>query len=205
MAEHKSIVELWQGQPLIERKLDMGDLIENVDRFQRKIRRRNVLEYTAACVLVIWAILFVARSDALLLIKAGVLLIALGGLGAAIILRLRGHGAEGKPPVASTTRDVLLWHRSELSRQRDLLRSVPVWYLGPFVPGLVLLLVGAWLAHPDKWLRISLSGALVLVVFTGVAFMNLKAARKLGEQIDAVGREIEGSELGAASDQTGAV
>lgn len=192
MAEYKSIVDLWQDQPLTEMDLDMKSVIENAERFQQKIRGRNSIEYAAASVLVIWTVVFAARSDAALAIKAGVGLIALGGLGAAIVLRLRGHGAEGKPPVASTTRDVLSWHRSELVRQRDLLRSVPLWYLGPFVPGLVLLAVGAWLAHPDKGVRISFSGVLVLVVFVGVAYMNLRAARKLDEQIDAVGREIEG-------------
>ena len=76
------------------------------------------------------------------------------------------------------------WHRSELVRQRDLLRSVPRWYLGPFVPGLVLTLVGLWLANPGGSWRVGLGAAFVALVFAGVAWLNFRGARKLDEQIE---------------------
>ena len=42
----------------------------------------------------------------------------------------------------------LEFHRSELVRQRDLLRSVWWWYLLPFVPGMLLIPVGSSLDDP---------------------------------------------------------
>jgi hypothetical protein len=192
MNNEQKIVQLWQGQPLAEGEFNMTLVMERVEKFQRKIRFRNLTEYAATAVVVSWAAAFAVRSEAPLLVKTGVVLIGLAGLAVATILRLRGHAAAATVPFTRPTRELMSWHRSELVRQRDLLRRVPVWYLGPFTPGLVLLLVGAWLASPGQELRVALTAAFIALVFAGVALLNFRAARRLGEQIDTLGRELEG-------------
>jgi hypothetical protein len=73
-----------------------------------------------------------------------------------------------------------------------LLRRVPLWYLGPLVPGMVVILVGAWLAVPDQRLRVALTAALITAVFAGVAALNLRGARKLDQQITELGHGLDG-------------
>jgi hypothetical protein len=128
-------------------------------------------------------------SEAPPLVKAGGVLIGIGALVVATILRLRGRAAQ--PPVAAPTSEVVRWHRSELVRQRDLLRRASLWYLGPFVPGTGLVFAGRWLERPDKWLPVSLAAAFVVLVFVGIALLNLWGARKLDQQIAALGQELE--------------
>ncbi len=192
MDEQKKMVELWQGQPLAESELNMEMVMAASEKFQRKIRFRNVTEYVASGAVVAWAAVFVSRSEAPLLVKLGMALVGLGAVGVATVLRLRGHAAEATPPLAAPTSEVVSWHRSELVRQRDLLRHAPLWYLGPFVPGLVLVLVGAWLASPGHGLQVGLIAGLIGLVFAGVAGLNLRGANKLDEQIEALGRELDG-------------
>lgn len=166
-------------------------VIDQAEKFQRKIRFRNLTEYVACAGLVAWAASFTLRSAAPPVIKAGVVLIALGGLAVTAILRLRGHAATRELSLTAPTREALGWHRSELVRQRDLLRAVPLWYLGPFVPGVATTLVGGWLTNPGQGLRVALSAAFVALVFAGVALLNLRGARKLDQQIEELGRGLE--------------
>jgi hypothetical protein len=190
MNDEKRIVDLWQDQPLAEWRLNMELVLKQAGTFQRKIRNRNAREYVGAAVVVIWTATSTVMSEAPPLVKTGGVLIGIGALVVATILRLRGHAA--LPPVAEPTSEVVRWHRSELVRQRDLLRSASLWYLGPFIPGLVLVFAGRWLERPDKWLPISLAAALVALVFAGIALLNLWGARKLDQQIAALEHELEG-------------
>jgi hypothetical protein len=73
--------------------------------------------------------------------------------------------------------------RAELIRQRDLLRSVWGWYLLPFVPGLLLILVGVALERPERrdWLA---PGIVAAVTFVGIGLLNQRVARKLQRRLD---------------------
>jgi hypothetical protein len=192
MNEDKNIVGLWKSQPLSESELDMQLVIDQAQRFQRKVRVRNLTEYLACGGLVVWGVAVPLRSAAPPLMKAGIVLIALGALAVAAILRLRGHAARHEPPLAAPTREALSWHRSELIRQRNLLRAAPLWYLGPFLPGVATTLVGAWLAAPGQGLPVALTAALVALVFAAVALLNRRASSKLDEQIEKLGQGLEG-------------
>lgn len=192
MNEDQNLINVWKNQPLSESELDMQLVIHQAQKFQRKIRFRNLTEYLACGGLVVWAASVALRSAAPPVMRAGIVLIALGGLAVAAILRLRGHAASHELPLAAPTREALSWHRSELIRQRDLLRAVPLWYLGPFVPGVATTLVGAWLAAPGQGLPVALTAALVAVVFAAVALLNRRASSKLDEQIAKLEQGLEG-------------
>lgn len=188
MAEEKNIADIWQEQPLAESEIDMAVIMKKAHLFQRKIRSRNLTEYVAAAAVVAWTGHTALTSQAPWLVKAGGVLIGLGAIAVASFVHLRGHAARAEPPLTAPTREVVGWHRSELVRQRDLLRSVPRWYLGPFVPGLVLTLVGLWLADSGGVGRVGLGAAFVALVFAGVAWLNTRGARKLDEQIEELGQ-----------------
>jgi hypothetical protein len=191
MNKDENLIHRWQNQPLSESELDMQLVINQAQQFQRKIRVRNLTEYLGCAILVAWTGSVALRSAAPPLIRAGAILLALGALAVAIILRLRGHAAKREPPLTAPTEEALSWHRAELVRQRDLLRGAPLWYLGPLVPGVAATLLGAGLASPGQGLRIALSAALVVVVFIGIALLNLRAAKKLDRQIAELEQAIE--------------
>ena len=85
----------------------------------------------------------------------------------------------------------LAFRRAELVRQRDLLRSIWLWYLGPFIPGLVVLIAAfartSYVhAHPAVLLiDLLLFGA----IFLAIGRVNARGARKLQEQIDELDEE----------------
>jgi hypothetical protein len=192
MSDSNDIVNRWRDQPLEESEIDMQKVIEGAARFQGRIRRRNLTEYVACGVVVAWTGSSALDSSEPLIARVSMALLAAGAIVVAAVLRKRGHAASGEPPLAASTREVLGWHRAELTRQRDLLRDVPVWYIGPFVPGVALQLVGDWLASPDQGVYVGLTAALVVAVFVGVALLNLRGARKLDAQIEELGRGVEG-------------
>jgi hypothetical protein len=72
------------------------------------------------------------------------------------------------------------FHRRELVRQRDLLRSVWSWYLGPLIPGLVVFSVGIM---PHRVGAMVFCVSFFLVVFGLIVWVNHRAAVRLDRQI----------------------
>ena len=182
---------LWQNQPAPPRKLSPEEIRGKAVRFQRTIRFRNLREYVAA-VLVLIVFSGYAWKAGTWLSKAGPILIVLGTL--YVVFQLASRGASAPVPgdeaagLAETCGD---FHRRELSRQRDLLGSVWRWYLGPLVPGLVVMFVDGVLASWPKGgaaVMGSFGSALAAaLVFAFVGWLNRTGARKLQREIDALG------------------
>ncbi len=87
-------------------------------------------------------------------------------------------------PEHAEAKDVLRFHQRELARQRDVLRAVPLWYLLPFVPGMVAIAA-------NKWETSSAAGALIGVpviigVFAVIWRLNVWAARGLDRELHKV-------------------
>ena len=76
------------------------------------------------------------------------------------------------------------FHRVELERQRDLLRSVWWWYLLPFTPGLLVLEVGQALARPERTPRIVAFSIAMFLFAVGIYAWNLRAAARIQRRID---------------------
>ncbi len=88
------------------------------------------------------------------------------------------------------------FRRRELIRQRDLLRSIWRWYLGPLIPGLAVMFMAfaqaavgshSHVKHPG--VLVAIDGLFFVTVFLVVAMLNKKAARKLQRQIDDLDRQ----------------
>ena len=157
--------------------------------FERKIGRRNSLELIAGAFVVLdfgaSAGIFATAGEWVLAV--GPVLTVLAAL--FVIAKLYRDGSiEARRPEDSCVGHL----RRQLVRQRDLLRSVPKWYLAPFLPGML----GFYLAFAAKdaavvgWsaalghIWVNLAGTAALFVF--IAWLNLNTARNLDRQIAAL-------------------
>jgi hypothetical protein len=131
---------LWRNQPSEGTVVSLDDIRERAEKFQSQVRRRNMREYLAAPVVV------VASGVCLWIfpgwmIKTGSALFVIATL--FVVWQLHKRGAAEMLP-AHSGMPLLAFHRETLIRQRDLLRSVGTWYLAPFVPGFVLVVLGRY-------------------------------------------------------------
>ena len=68
---------------------------------------------------------------------------------------------------------------TEMLRQAKLLRRVPLWALGPFVPGYALLIWPNDEVDLKLVLSYSITTAVIVLAFAVVTWLNLRAASKL--------------------------
>src|SRR5687767_3044476 len=137
---------LWQSQEPEETPMALDEIRIHAGRFQRRIRFRNAIEY-AAGLIVVPAFAAWAWTAPDVITKAGAALTVIGALFCLWQLHVRG-GARPAPEASAAA--LLDFHRRELVRQRDALRSVWLWYLGPFVPGMLLIQLGDFLTPPKN-------------------------------------------------------
>ena len=182
-----SLKALWQSQRAETAPIAIDELRGYASKLQSAVLRRNMIEYAAAAFVVAimgWG----AIVSPFWIMK---LAQAAGALGAGVVcwqLNRRGS-ARHMPP--DGTQSLLDFYRTELVRQRDALRSVGLWYIGPFVPSLILMGVGRWFqAHnPHRTLGtdhliIMLGGVVLVLVMAVVWLVNQLAAARLQKQID---------------------
>ena len=149
--------------------------------FETKIKRRNRGEYIAVAVVIAFFGWRLASSANLILNAGGALIIA-GALYVAHHLRKRGS-PKTLPADASFVNSVA-FYRTELERQRDLGRRVWWWYIGPFIPGGVVLYWGLGAANEYSVQSLAVRGTVVMLFFLLVGQLNKKTARKLQHEID---------------------
>ncbi len=175
--EPDDLKALWREQPLEETPPMTLEFI-HARAFQSRVRRRNVIEYVASAVVVVtFGAYTVVLPYAVLRIASG--LVIAGVL--TVVWQLYRRASARPAPHA----DALSFHRAELVRQRDALRSAWLWYLMPFMPGLGLFAIGMAMTQPHAPLAWKLS----LPAFTGlyVAFwiwINVRGRKRLQGEID---------------------
>lgn len=166
-----------------------ADIARRADRFSRKVRIRNVLEFAAGAIVLVPLSVFAigaamigewAFALALALMAAGVI---------AVLANLRARAGDAGPLPEEPCLDHL---RRQYRRQYAALHSVPTWYVAPLVPGLALLYASVtWKsAQTLGWAR-ALEGVAVPVLATiafgiGVIALNRWAARALKRKLDAL-------------------
>lgn len=158
-------------------------------RFERTIKRRNIIEYAAGALAAALFGAFAVGAAAMgeyLFAAAGALCIACV---AVVLWQLNARGSyRPSPPEASCLEHL----RAQYQRQYEALRSVPRWYLGPLAFALLgfyaafayrFAQVGGWeKAFEGLWQPVALTAA--FFVFVGA--LNLFAARGLKRQIDQI-------------------
>ncbi len=179
---------LWQGQEGENVTITLEEIRLRAARFERRIRRRNFREYAAGVLLIAW---FLATFHLLhgldllgpVLVTAGVIY---------VMIQLRRRGTAHSLPADADTRSSVEFHRLELERQRDALRTVGRWYLLPLVPGLAAIFAVAAIKRGVNALLID-SIIVGVVVFVGVWALNQWGARKLDRKIQELHR-MEGDD-----------
>ena len=158
-------------------------------KFERTIRRRNLIE-TAAGVVVIalfaMGMATAASEGEWALVLAGAMVVT----GTAFVLwHLHRRGSNLVRYPEEDCRTHLL---AQLTRQRDLLREVPRWYLAPLVPGIcaIYAITATKVAENRGW-ETALSGVwqpfvATMAFFVFVAWLNWWAARRLAREISAL-------------------
>ena len=189
MTEQDPLRKLWATDTEEKYVMSTAELTERSGRFQSKIQRRNITEYLAAA-LVIGVFGWLAVTVPVWSVRIGAVLIIAAAM--FISWKLNQIASSGKAPSDATIENLASFHRRELERQRDALRSVWKWYLMPFVPGLVVFTVGTaiesgsgnpfWVTATIAAVSLAFNGA----VFAGVWALNAHAARKLDDEIRAL-------------------
>jgi hypothetical protein len=183
--EDRRVRELWQSQQTEGARVTVDQIRTSAGGFQRKISRRNLREYVAALVVVIFFGFGFSRTEDLL-IHIGYGLTIAGMFYVAWQIHSKGSSRPLPEDVGLST--CIEFERHELKRQRDLLSSVWRWYLGPMIPGLAVLFAGfgranpGHLKHPEAVAGIYAILGAALFIF--VAKLNGRAARKLQRRID---------------------
>ena len=179
--------ELWQNQTEEETNMTLKDIRSRALNYQAKIRGRNQREYFF---LFVGTIIYCGFMWYLpgLLVKLGAAL-TLGGMYFSVY-QIRRDGSAREVPVDSPPSECLEFHRRELTRQRDMLRRVGPWHIGPMIPGLVLFFIGSWIGNVDDLkdsLIVAASGVLAAGVLWFVYWLNVRAANKLDQELETLG------------------
>lgn len=178
--ERQDLCALWQAQPVAPLGLSAAEIRARAGALRGTIDARNSREWVAAAFVGVFFAYIAITGDGLVEQVGGGLTVA----GTAYVAwYIRAHGTvaalpgEGLPCAA--------FYRRALVRQRDLLRGVWRWYLGPLVPGMAVLLIGG-LVRSGFAVGGVLAAVFVLAVFAGVGLINHLVARELTRQIAAI-------------------
>src|SRR5208282_211747 len=127
---------LWQSQEVEEMKISVEELRAKAAKFNSRIRWRNLREYVAALIVVVWAgtglwkVPDTVERIAFALVMAGA---------AYYMWHVKKWGSAMSLPGDLGRADCVRFYQSELAQQRDLVGGIWKWAIGPMIPGLALL------------------------------------------------------------------
>ena len=177
---------LWQCQkneePVI---MSLDELRTRADRYRRKIRTRNAIEYIALLAVSIF-FAFTAAQHSEPLVRAGSGLCIAGGI--YVAWQLHRRASVKSMPADLALAPCIEFQRRELERQCDFHRNIWRWYLGPLLPGLAVLVLAGAVADQGR----TRYGRLFLVSYSVVCALsfymvgrwNRHLARKVQGRID---------------------
>ncbi len=172
--------------------MTLADVHLHAQRFQSRIRTRNTIEYVAAA-FVVTAFSWLALSMPEPIVQVGAGLIVAGALYVCWKLYQLGHAAT-RSELDAGAQSWATFHRGELTRQREALRTVWSWYLAPFVPGMLVFLAGVSFteANPAPFparLGVFLAGLGIMAsVYAVIWLLNAVAVKRLDAEIAALDR-----------------
>ncbi len=172
---------------------DLEDLRDRAGKFRNKVRRRNTIEFLAGgLVIVVFAA--IAWSAPISLVRVGAALVIAGAC--IVCWQLFRRTTPLSPPEKGGKLSVLEFHKRELTRQRDALKSIIGWYILPLLPGVTFMLSIPLLSGAESPLNeeppytlLKLGLLVVLTVFLVVA--NRVAAGKLQTEIEEIDALLE--------------
>ncbi len=172
----------WQSQPPEGGSMSLEEVREQARKFQKRIRKRNIREYSAMVLAIVMAIPLAVFLRFFPLIVVAMGLIIAGTLVIAYQFRKRMSTRSFTADAASMS--CLEFYRRELERQRDANLSIWSWYILPMLPGTAMMLIGmAFIPTLGPVVALFYAVAFTAAfIFTGVA--NKRGARRLQQKID---------------------
>jgi hypothetical protein len=180
---NQTMKELWQRQPVEGIPMSLEKIRKRAAKFEKKIMWRNVGEYVGGAIAaVLFASFFVQSHDVLFKVAFALMIAGLGYMA----YQLHRKASARSMPADLGTANSLQFHRSELERQRDFISHIWRWYLGPLIPGMVVLTVASALANSSSHglVRLAISDAIMAFSVILVWRLNVRAARCLQRSID---------------------
>lgn len=175
--------------------MSLADVHLHAQKFQSRVRLRNTTEYVAAAFVVVF-FAWTAATVPEPIVQVGAGLIMAGALYVCWQLYRLGRSAT-RSELDAAAQSWAAFHRGELARQREALRTVRGWYLAPFVPGMLVFLGGVSFTEanpvplPVK-LAVFLAGlGIMAAVFAAIAWINALAVKKLDAEIAALDQARE--------------
>ncbi len=192
MSDRDPLQTIWQSQSHEGFSMSLTDIHARAEHFQARIRTRNWIEYVAGALVVAcfaWLALTVPEP----IVQTGAVLTACGALYVCWQLHRIGRAATRAEKNAGA-QSWATFHRGELSRQRDALRTVWRWYLAPFAPGMLVFLAGVSFtaANPAPLparLGVFVAGITIMAaLFAAIAWLNAQAVKRLDAELAALDR-----------------
>jgi hypothetical protein len=177
----RDIHRLWQDQSREERTMSIDEVRSKAARFERKVRRANIITGGLFVLLIAVEAWQVWREPALLE-RVGDLLTIAAFVYA--IYWFRGRVRVQSMPAGLGFTSSVEFYRMQLARQRDLAAS-PWRYLALFVPGVALALLGRTFDRPAG--QTAAIAAFGVLLFLAVAWVHQRNARRLQHEIDELG------------------
>lgn len=173
--------QLWQQQPAEGMRMSIDEIRRRAVKFEKRIIWRNAREYIAGGIGMALMAYFLVRAHDSLSRAAFGLLIA-GTAYALFHLYLKGRPGTASEQVGAQCANFFL---DELERTRKLVNNL-WWYLGPLVPGMLLLTVASARLRPQPMalLGLAIGDLFIAAAFVFVIRLNKRAARCLQKQID---------------------
>lgn len=183
----QDLKHLWKTQTAAAPRYTEQQLRQRARTMQRRIALRNLLEYAAgAVVIACFAYFIIAYRYPLMQIGSALIILAT----LVVLHQLHRRGSSRPLPGADAAIASRDFHRAELLRQRDALRTVALWYVGPFVPGVVVFRWGVetQMAGIGPFAHGLLANALIAAVLLAIIGYNWRMAGKLQREIDLLDR-----------------
>ena len=183
------IKSLWTNQSRDAKFAEPKSSSRRMTKLERQVLIRNLIEYCAGALVLV---LFGAATIMAVMASQFIMAVCFASTVVGVIYVIGTLYRQGRVETRQPENSCIDHLRGQLTRQRDLLRSVPKWYLAPLVPGVVgLYLTIIWeVAQVRGWavavegLWLEFGGTLVFFVFVG--WLNLRAARGLDREIQAL-------------------
>ena len=160
--------------------LSVDTLPAHAHQFQRVIWWRNARESLACVVVIAFNVRDLWPAEGTLDALGHLLIVA----GVAFVMGFLHFRAQSRRvPADADVKAVWRFHRREIARQRDILRSIVWWYLMPFVPGFIVTMASKWRGGGPSTV---IGLLIVMAVFVAVWRLNLWGARRLDGELQKV-------------------
>ena len=184
------VKQAWQASVEIAGAPPLEDVRKGADKFYRRIWWRNAVEYAACAVVIIVFSTYIVTLPHVLQ-KIGSALVVLATIYVAWQLHRR---ASAVSPEQAGAMPIYAFLRAQLVRQRDAVKGILWWYILPFLPGMVLIIIGRMLSLPDgpaqrQWIGLAAMLAILIIIW----WLNQLGARVLQRHIDEIDSLIGGS------------